>query len=91
MVTSQSAAPVAHLTWNEICVRYPNQWVALADIAWVNRTDFAFSRGHRHVRGAQGGDTHEKELRATNRRSVGCFFTGKLIKSDVDPLWHAGP
>jgi len=24
-----------------------------------------------------------------SRRSVGCFWTGKLIKGDIDPLWHA--
>ncbi len=31
-----------------------------------------------------------KALHAANRRSVGCFWTGKLIKGDIDPLWHVG-
>ncbi len=43
MVTSQAAAPAEHFNWNQICARYPDQWVALADIEWVNRTDFAFT------------------------------------------------
>lgn len=43
MVTHRAAEPIEHLTWDEICARYPDQWVALADIAWINRTDFAFT------------------------------------------------
>lgn len=91
MVTSQAAAPVEHLTWVEICARYPDQWVALADIAWVNRTDFAFTAAEVIATFAErkAATPTMKELHAANRHSVGCFWTGKLIKGDIDPLWHA--
>lgn len=88
MVTNRADEPVERLTWDEICERYPDRWVVLADIARVSRTDFAFT-------GAEVVATFEhrkaatptmKELHAANRRSVGCFFTGRLIKGDVDPL-----
>ena len=90
MVTSQ-AAVVEHLTWNEICARYPDQWVALADITWVNTTDFAFTGAE--VVGTfaerKAATPTMKELHAANRRSVGCFWTGKLIKGDINPMWRA--
>ncbi len=91
MVTSQAAAPAEHLTWNQICARYPDQWVALADIEWVNRTDFAFTGAEVIATFAErkAATPTMKELQAANRRSVGCFWTGKLIKGDIDPLWHA--
>ncbi len=90
MVTSQAAAPVEHLTWTEIRARYPDQWVALADIAWVNRTDFAFTAAEVIATFAErkAATPAMKELHAANRHSVGCFWTGKLIKGDIDPLWH---
>jgi|GEM_PF-4525187 len=91
MVTSQAAAPVEHLTWTEICARYPDQWVALADITRVNRTDFAFTVAEVIAMFVErkAATPTMKELQAANRRSVGCFWTGKLIKGDIDPLWHA--
>lgn len=93
MVTSQAAAPLKHLTWNEICARYPDQWVVLADIARINRTDFAFTGAEviATFTERKAATPTMKELHAANRRSVGCFFTGKLIKGDVDPLWHSRP
>jgi hypothetical protein len=91
MRTSQVAAPAEHRTWNEICARYPDQWVALADVAWVNRTDFVFTAAEVIATFAErkAAAPTMKELHAANRRSVGCFWTGKLIKGDIDPLWHA--
>jgi hypothetical protein len=29
------------------------------------------------------------ELHTTERGSIGCFFTGKLIKGEIDPMWHS--
>lgn len=93
MVTHRAVEPVERLTWDEIRARYPDQWVALADIAWVNRTDFAFTGAEVIASFAErkAATPTMKELHAANRRSVGCFFTGKLIKGDVDPLWHSRP
>jgi hypothetical protein len=30
------------LTWEEICDRYPNEWVCLVEIDEINDTDFEF-------------------------------------------------
>lgn len=30
------------LTWKQICERYPDEWVVLVDIQWINDTDFEF-------------------------------------------------
>ena len=35
--------PLERLTWHEICERYPDRWVVLANIARSSRTDFAFT------------------------------------------------
>jgi hypothetical protein len=93
MVTNRAAASVEHLTWKEIRERYPDQWVVLADIARINRTDFAFTGAEVVATFAErkAATPTMKEMHAANRRSVGCYFTGKLIKGDVDPLWHARP
>ena len=91
MVTSQAAAPVEDLTWDAIRARYPDQWVVLADIGWINRTDFAFTGAAIIATFAErkAASPTIKALHAANRREVGCFWTGKLIKDDIDPLWHA--
>src|SRR5213078_4872934 len=30
------------LTWTEICARYPDEWVALVELDWVNENDLDF-------------------------------------------------
>jgi hypothetical protein len=30
------------MTWNEICEKYPDEWVALVEIDWANDRDFDF-------------------------------------------------
>jgi hypothetical protein len=91
MVTSQAAAPVERFTWDEIRERYPDQWVVLADIVRVSRTDFPFTGAEviASFEQRKAATPTLKELHAANRRSVGCFFTGRLIKGEVDPLWHS--
>ncbi len=91
MVTHRPAEPVERLTWDEIRARYPDQWVVLVDIVRVNRNDFAFTAAELIASFAdrKAASPTIKALYAANRDSVGCFFTGKLIKGDVDPLWHS--
>jgi len=83
MATNQAAdrrGDAERLTWDEICARHPDRWVVLADIDWVNDTDFEFT-------GAEIIATFEirkaasptiKALHAADRE-VGCFWTGELI------------
>lgn len=91
MVTHRAAASVELLSWEQICERFPDRWVALANIAWVNRTDFAFTSAEviADFVERKAASPTMKALLAEKRQSVGCFFTGKLIKGDVDPLWHS--
>jgi hypothetical protein len=91
MVTNRATATVEHLTWAEICERYPDQWVVLADIARTNRNDFAFTGAEviAAFTDRKAATPTMKDLHAANRRSVGCFFTGKLIKGDAAPWWHS--
>jgi hypothetical protein len=89
VVTSQVAAPVEHLTWSEICARHPNRWVALADIAWVNDTDFEFAGAEVIATFAdrKAATPTMKALHAAERECVGCFWTGEIGSGDgVSPL-----
>jgi len=67
------------LTWDEICGRFPERWVVLVDIAWVNETDFEFTTAaviahHTQRREASPGI---KAARARNAEA-GCFWTGTI-------------
>lgn len=67
------------LTWTEICARYPDQWVALVEVDWVNDNDFDF----RSARVAGHGKTRKEPLdqahplRATYDE-IGHFYTGPI-------------
>jgi hypothetical protein len=77
--TEAIAANLERLTWQEICSRYPDQWVVLADADWVNDTDFEFRSAeviacHRRRKDAS---PDVKAMLAHGRR-VGCFWTGEI-------------
>lgn len=38
MVATGSALVLDRLTWPEVCERYPEQWVVLVDVDWVDET-----------------------------------------------------
>ncbi|MCI0637013.1 MAG: hypothetical protein L0206_24320 [Actinobacteria bacterium] len=67
------------LTWDEICHRYPDRWVVLAGIDWVNDSDFEFG-------GAEVVDAFDRRKDASptmkallaGDREVGCFWTGEI-------------
>jgi hypothetical protein len=67
------------LTWREICARYPDEWVALVEIDWVNENDLDF----RSARIVGHGKTRREPLaqaRPLRARydEVGHFFTGPI-------------
>ena len=67
------------LTWPEICARYPDQWVALVQIDWVNENDLDF----RSALVAGHGKTRREPLdqaRPLRARydEIGHFFTGPI-------------
>jgi hypothetical protein len=77
------------LTWKQICERYPEAWVVLVEVDWVNDTDFDF----RSARVAGHGTTRKEPLvqaRPLRDRypSMGHFFTGR-IRAPLVPLLFA--
>jgi hypothetical protein len=67
------------LTWPEICECYPDEWVALVEIDWVNENDLDF----RSARVAGHGKTRKEPLdqaRPLRVRydEIGHFFTGPI-------------
>ena len=65
------------LTWQEICVRYPDQWVALVDIDWVDEDEVRAARVAGH--GPRRADPL-KQARHLHARyeEIGHFFTGRI-------------
>jgi hypothetical protein len=77
------------LTWTEIRERYPDQWVCLVEIGWLNETDFDFTTAR--VAG-HGGTRREPLDQARPLRSqygeIGHFFTGRIVApSPHRELW----
>jgi hypothetical protein len=67
------------LSWTEIRARFPDRWVVLVDIVWVNDTDFEFTAAtvlSLHVR-RRDASPDIKAARA-NGAEVGCFWTGEI-------------
>ena len=67
------------LTWQEICARYPNEWVVLVEVDWIDEDDKDF----RFARVAGHGKTRREPL--VQARSVwprygeiAHFFTGRI-------------
>lgn len=56
--TNEAPALTGPLTWSEICAHYPEQWVALVEIDWVNENDLDF----RSARVAGHGKTRKEPL-----------------------------
>ncbi len=67
------------LTWDEVRRRYPDQWVTLVDIDWVNETDFEFRSaiaiGHGAHRRLAIAEAHPQLDRYPG---FGCYFTGRI-------------
>lgn len=91
MATDRAVGRPEPITWDEICARHPDRWVALADIEWVNDTDFEFTGAEVVATfvDRKGASPTMKALHAANRSSVGCFWTGQLVpKEDCPALWR---
>lgn len=67
------------LTWQEICARYPNEWVVLVEVDWIDEDDKDF----RSARVAGHGKTRREPLvQARSMWSrygeIAHFFTGPI-------------
>lgn len=67
------------LTWAEIRARYPDQWVCLAEIGWVNDTDFEFTTARVVGHGTSKGALDQAQPLWDRYQEIGHFFTGKIV------------
>ncbi len=67
------------LTWKQICERYPDQWVCIVDVDWVNDRDFEFGTARVVGHGASRKEPLEQS-RVWRRQypEIGHFFTGRV-------------
>jgi hypothetical protein len=74
------------LSWNEICERFPEEWVALVDIEWVNDRDFEFrsARVAGHGKRRREPMQHAASLWASYAE-IGHFYTGR-VRAPMAPL-----
>jgi hypothetical protein len=80
MVTNVLAADLSEpLTWRQICERYPDEWVVLVEIDWVNETDFDFRTARIAGHGKRRIDPLIQARPLWDRyESMGHFFTGRI-------------
>lgn len=74
------------MTWKAICERYPDEWVALVEIEWVNNRDFEF----RSARVAGHGKRRREPMKQAEPlwaryQEIGHFYTGR-VRAPLTPL-----
>lgn len=73
---ASGAEPSHPMTWQEICGRYPDQWVALVEITWVD-DEVATARVAGH--GPRRADPLRQARHLHSRyEQIGHFFTGRV-------------
>lgn len=75
------------LTWDEIRARYPDEWVCLVEIGWLDDTSVAFAT----ARVAGHGKTSRAPLDQARPlwgryREIGHYFTGKVLRPSPSRL-----
>ena len=76
------------LTWEEICLRYPDEWVVLVEVDWLNDTDLDF----RSARVAGHGKTRKEPLvqarpLQAQYSTMAHLFTGPVRASSLPLLF----
>jgi hypothetical protein len=67
------------MTWDEICRRFPDQWVVLVDADWVDDHNFEFGNAHVFAhRESRREATKDMGVACRSFENVGCFFTGRI-------------
>jgi hypothetical protein len=77
------------MTWGEICEMYPDEWVALVEIDWVNDRDFDFrsARVAGHGKGRREPMIQAQPL-WERYEEIGHYFTGR-VRAPLAPLLFA--
>jgi len=79
--SASTAEPVLSepLTWNQICKRYPEQWVVLVEMEWLSSKGFEFRTARVAGHGKTRGEPLDQARPLRSRYSSFCnFFTGPL-------------
>jgi hypothetical protein len=66
-MTPQGSTNAERLTWDQICSRFPDEWVVLVETDWVNDRDFEFGTASPHIKAA-----------FDHYPQIGCFWTGEI-------------
>jgi hypothetical protein len=79
-MSTPAMKPIERLTWDEIRQRYPDEWIVMAEVDWVNDTDFEFGTaivlGHHKTRKDVSPSVKEA---MKHYEDVCAFFTGRLV------------
>ena len=74
------SAATEPLTWAEIRERYPDQWVCMVEIGWLNDTDFEFTTARVVGHGKNRREPLDQARPLRDRYDeIGHFFTGKIV------------
>lgn len=79
VMQTEVSAVFERLTWDEICRRFPDEWVVLVETDWVNDTDFTFGTAvvvAHHKRRKQASPDIKAAFLCHDE--VGCFWTGEI-------------
>jgi hypothetical protein len=67
------------LTWEQICERYPDEWVCLVEIHWLHRSDFEFRTARVIGHGKSRAEPLVQALPWREQyRTIGHFHTAPL-------------
>ena len=67
------------LTWTEICERYPDRWVALVEMKWIDEDEEEIRTARVAGHGPRRADPLLQARRFHDRyASIGHFFTGVI-------------
>jgi len=76
-VAFAASEPSESLSWQEICRRYPDQWVALVEIDWTEEDEIRGARVAGH--GPRRADPLLQARHLHSRyQEIGHFFTGRI-------------
>lgn len=73
------------MTWAQIRERFPDTWVALVEIDWVNETDFDFRSARVVGHGTRREQYEQARPWSSRYSSMGHFYTGR-VRAPLTPL-----
>lgn len=79
-------APVVSvpMTWDEIRVRYPDEWVCLADVGWLSENEFEFTTARVIGHGKKSRDPYDQARPVWHLYGeIGHYFTGALAPTSA--------